>query len=85
MKKNNSPDKISGYFRAEWIPLTLITISGLIYNVGLLAGPWFEGKLAGTLLDILSGSKGFVDMAVLAVGYIVVTALVQGLRFIKRF
>lgn len=85
MKKNNFPDKISGYFRAEWIPLTLITISGLIYNVGLLAGPWFEGKLAGTLLDILYGSKGFVDMAVLAVGYIVVTALVQGSRFIKRF
>lgn len=33
----------------------------------------------------MSGSKGFVDMAVLAVGYIVVTALVQGSRFIKRF
>ena len=37
------PDSIAAYFRLEWLPLTLITLSGLAYNVGLLAGPWFEG------------------------------------------
>lgn len=38
------PDRILSYFKAEWQVLLAVTISGLIYNVGLLAGPWFEGK-----------------------------------------
>ena len=49
------PDSIAAYFRLEWLPLTLITLSGLAYNVGLLAGPWFEGRLAQCLADILGG------------------------------
>ena len=65
-KKNFRPDKIMMYFRAEWKVLALITVSGLIYNLGLMAGPWFEGKMAGCLIDILGGSKVFSDMAVLA-------------------
>ena len=48
MKNDRSfrPDKIVSYFRLEWLPLLLVTVSGLIYNVGLLASPWFEGRLA---------------------------------------
>ena len=34
------PDRIGAYFRAEWLPLGLVTVSGLVYNVGLLAAPW---------------------------------------------
>lgn len=49
-KKNFRPDKIMMYFRAEWKVLALITVSGLIYNLGLMAGPWFEGKMAGCLM-----------------------------------
>ena len=45
------PDKITAYFRLEWVNLLLITLSGLLYNLGLLAGPWFEGKLAQCLGD----------------------------------
>ena len=41
-----SPDRVSGYFRMEWRALAPVTVSGLIYNVGLLAEPWFEGRLA---------------------------------------
>ena len=32
------PDRILSYFKAEWQVLLAVTISGLIYNVGLLAG-----------------------------------------------
>lgn len=42
-------NKIQTYFRLEWKILMLITISGLIYNLGLLAGSWFEGKMAACL------------------------------------
>ena len=61
------PDSIAAYFRLEWLPLTLITLSGLAYNVGLLAGPWFEGRLAQCLTDILGGSETASAMAALVV------------------
>ena len=79
------PDSIAAYFRLEWLPLTLITLSGLAYNVGLLAGPWFEGRLAQCLADILGGREPVAAMTALAAGYILVTLLVQAARFIKRF
>lgn len=45
-EKTCCPDKIGSYFRAEWLPLAFVTLSGLAYNIGLLATPWFEGRLA---------------------------------------
>lgn len=79
------PDSIAAYFRLEWLPLTLIALSGLAYNVGLLAGPWFEGRLAQCLADILGGNETAAAMTALAAGYILVTLLVQAARFVKRF
>ena len=79
------PDRIGSYFRAEWLPLALVTVSGLVYNVGLLAAPWFEGRLAQCLADILGGRETAARMAVLVLAYIAVTLLVQAARFVKRF
>ena len=79
------PDRIGSYFRLEWLPLALVTVSGLIYNIGLLATPWFEGRLAQCLADILGGSRTAAAMAMLVLAYILVTLLVQAARFIKRF
>lgn len=84
-KRHFQPNKISAYFRLEWVNLLLITLSGLAYNLGLLAGPWFEGKLAQCLADILDGSKTAAAMMYSVLSYIAVTPLVQGARFIKRF
>ena len=78
-------DRISTYFKTEWKILVLITVSGLIYNLGLLAGPWFEGKIAGCLIDILGGSKVFSDMAVLVLAYMISITVVQSSRYLKRF
>ena len=55
-------DRVISYFKMEWRVLLAVTVSGLIYNLGLLAGPWFEGKMAGCLVDILGGRAGFPDM-----------------------
>ena len=66
MKKHEfRPDSIGAYFRAEWLPLTFVTLSGLVYNIGLLAGPWYEGKLAQCLSDILQGYETAGAMAAL--------------------
>lgn len=45
--------------------MTFIVLSGLFYNVGLLAVPWFESKLAQRLADILGGSETAAAMAML--------------------
>ncbi len=79
------PDRIGAYFRAEWLPLTFVTASGLLYNVGLLAAPWFEGRMAQCLADILGGRAATGRMAVLVLAYFAVTLGVQGARFVKRF
>ena len=79
------PDKIGSYFRAEWRPLAFVMLSGVVYNIGLLAGPWFEGRLAQCLADILGGSETAAQMAMLVLGYILATLTVQAARFIKRF
>ena len=84
-EKNFRPDRVASYFRMEWPALSFVTVSGLIYNFGLLAGPWFEGKLAQCLADILGGNSTAEVMLKLVVGYLLVTLIVQGARFIKRF
>ena len=84
-EKTFRPDRVFSYFRAEWLPLAFVTLSGLIYNIGLLATPWFEGRLAQCLADILSGSETAAQMTLLVLAYILVTLLVQASRFIKRF
>lgn len=62
----------------------MVTVSGLIYNLGLVVGPWFEGQLAQCLLGILNGNETFAAMAALCAGYLIAIAVVQGSRFIKR-
>jgi len=71
MKKDKSfrPDRVLSYFRVEWFPLLLVTLSGLVYNIGLLAAPWFEGRLAQCLADILGGSETAAQMALLVLAY----------------
>ena len=84
-EKNFCPDRVLSYFRLEWLPLAFVTLSGLVYNIGLLATPWFEGRLAQCLADILGGSETAAKMAVLVSAYILITLLVQAARFVKRF
>ena len=87
MRENKAfrPDRIGPYFRTEWLPLTLVTISGLLYNVGLLAAPWFEGRLAQCLADILGDRETAARMVMLVLSYVLVTLAVQAARFVKRF
>lgn len=84
-KKISGPDRILSYFKMQWPILLAVTVSGLIYNVGLLAGPWYEGQMTGCLVNILGGNAGYRDMLYLVIGYVSVIAVVQISRYIKRF
>ena len=78
-------DRVLSYFKVEWKVLLAVTVSGLIYNLGLLAGPWFEGRMTGCLVDILNGLGQFSGMAVLVTAYVAAIAVMQISRYIKRF
>lgn len=78
------PDRVASYFRAEWAVLLAVTLSGVFYNAGLLAGPWFEGRLAQCLLDIFSRKADFCEMLRLTGAYVAVIAAVQLARYVKR-
>ena len=84
-KKISGPDRILSYFKMQWPILLAVTVSGLIYNIGLLAGPWYEGQMTGCLVNILGGNAGYSDMLVLVISYVTVIAVVQISRYIKRF
>jgi ATP-binding cassette subfamily B multidrug efflux pump len=79
------PDRLTSYFRRELLQLSIVTVSGLLYNIGLTAGPYFEGQLAQKLYDIIEGRSTLAEMAALALTYFAVIAVVQGARCLKRF
>lgn len=84
-QKEFKPDRIMSYFKVEWPVLLIVIISGLIYNVGLIASPYFEGQMTGRLMDILNGKATFRDMLCLVLAYVAAIAVVQISRFAKRF
>lgn len=83
--KTFKADRILSYFKEEWKVLLIITVSGVIYNLGLLLGPWFEGKMASCLIDILAKNAVYKDMLILVIAYVISIGVVQVSRYIKRF
>ena len=71
------PDRVLSYFENQRPVLAVVTVSGLIYNLGLVVGPWFEGQLAQCLLGILNGNETFAAMAALCAGYLIAIAVHQ--------
>ena len=80
----NSPDTILYWFKKEAPILAAVTITGIIYNMGLAAGPWFEGKLVQALADLNAGRAGGKYMLILCLCYVIVIVFVQAMRAIKR-
>ena len=63
-REPDHPDRIRSNFKAEIPVLIVVTVSGLIYNVGMLAGPYFEGRLAQCLYDIIRGKAVAAKFAI---------------------
>lgn len=83
-RRIEKPERIATYFHLEKWTLAVITVTGIFYNVGMTAGPWFEGQLAQRLCDIILGKKVFADMVGLALLYVAVILVVQTMRYMKR-
>lgn len=78
------PSRLRYFLYRQRKYLVPITVTGILYNVGMTAGPWFEGQLAQMLADIFAGSKTAQDMVRLALSYVAVIFLVQFMRYLKR-
>ena len=85
VQKVKAPDHILSYFRLEIVPLMVVTVSGILYNAGMVAGPYFEGQMAQCLYDIIKGKKTYQNMLILAGTYLAVIFVVQVMRCFKRF
>lgn len=77
-------DRLSAYFRAELPALSIVTVSGIIYNVGLAVCPRLEGELVQTLADILGGSAAAGSILAPVLVYLCAVLCVQAMRAVKR-
>ena len=75
---------ILSYFKKERKALIIVTITGLIYNVGLIANPYFEGKLVGVVADILNNKATYLDAIKIVISYCIIITFVQINRYYKR-
>lgn len=86
MKKNNvrKRNQISFYFLEEKEILLVITLTGILYNLGMIAGPWFEGQMVQYLWDITKGTRTALHMLLLVLCYVLTIGFVQLMRYFKR-
>ena len=82
--RRGETDRIIFYFRQEKWVLLIVTVTGILYNVGLAAGPWFEGQMVQYLCDILGMKKAPAAMITLAAAYVLTILFVQSMRYLKR-
>lgn len=85
IRKIGQPDRALSYFRPEKKVLLLIAIGGIGFNGGMIAGPYFEGRLAQCLYECIQGQADSRDMLKLAAVYLSVIFFVQLMRTLKRF
>lgn len=86
MNKSNrfQTDQILFYFYQEKTILFIITITGILYNLGMIVGPWFEGQMVQYLYDIIQQKRQPMQMMILALCYIISIGFVQFMRYFKR-
>lgn len=72
------------YFKKEWKSLTIVTITGFIYNFGLILGPYFEGRLTQSIYDYFQQSISFQTIVKIILLYLFSISIVQISRFYKR-
>lgn len=82
--EEHSTDRVMYYFRKEKWVLLVVTATGIIYNIGMAAGPWFEGQLVQCLCDIIAKKCRPSYMCRLAAAYVLTILFVQFMRYFKR-
>lgn len=75
------PEKIINYWKKEKFVVACIIIFGLSYNITVILGPIYQGKL----IDSIAYRNSLSSIIVLAITYILLIGANQLLRYFKRF
>lgn len=85
MKKELRKDHLAYYLLKQKYILLFIALTGILYNLGMIAGPWFEGRLVQCLVDILQNRSAKSVMIEIAFYYCITIFFVQLMRYFKRY
>lgn len=75
------PNQVKNYWIKEKKTVILLTLFGILYNVGMVARPIYQGKL----IDALISKVNFYDLLKLVSTFILVIFVVQLFRYFKRY
>ncbi|MEG0857545.1 MAG: ABC transporter ATP-binding protein [Terrisporobacter sp.] len=81
VKPMKSPNKIINYWKKEKLIILLLSIFGILYNVGMVIRPIYQGKL----IDALVKKDNLYNLLKLAALYVFLIGLVQIFRYFKRY
>ncbi|MFA9424502.1 MAG: ABC transporter ATP-binding protein [Sedimentibacter sp.] len=85
MKKLNinymkEPNKIINYWKKEKVATIFIAIFGLAYNITMVLGPIYQGKLLDTVV-----ARNLNSSIKTGISFISIVAMIQIFRYFKRF
>ena len=75
------PDRIKNYWIKEKKSVALLTVFGILYNVGMIARPIYQGKLIDALID----KENIYNLLRLSLIFIFTISIVQFFRYLKRY
>ncbi|MGD9566912.1 MAG: ABC transporter ATP-binding protein [Sedimentibacter sp.] len=75
------PEKIINYWKREKFEVACIVIFGLSFNISMILGPIYQGKLIDSIIE--GGS--LYSVGILAGTYVALIGAIQLLRYFKRF
>lgn len=79
-----NPENLASYYKKNIGIFILITIFGIIYNVGMILPPLFSGRMVDQI-DNLNDSNSLSKLELLVIYFIVSTIVIQGIRALKRY
>lgn len=75
------PDRLMNYWKKEKRIVIYIILFGLSFNISIVFGPVFQGKL----IDSIASGKSLTSILTVAVTYVLLIGIIQLLRYFKRF
>lgn len=84
IKLCKNPNKLSSFFKMEIVTILLITVTGIIYNGGMILNPYFQGRLID-LVNGLTNTSNYLNVVYLVLIYVGCIFIVQVSRALKRF
>ena len=81
IKTVKNPAKLSSYWKSQLPLLLVISISGILFNVGMLVFPYFQG----VVIDMIEQNTDKDKTIKIILLFVAVILLVQILRAIKRY